>query len=82
MTSSQMRRCYQLIDPRMEAKSVRRGSLQAMAACGVDHKTLMLYSGHLQETTLLRYLNWGRLSNINSTTMAVAGEHLIPTHGH
>ena len=42
-------------------RSMRRGSLQAMAADpSVTATTLMSFSGHRNEQTLRRYLDWGR----------------------
>ena len=38
--------------------------------------TLMKYSGHTEERTLLRYLNWGRLAANLTTAMTKAGEAL------
>lgn len=40
-------------------RSLRRGSLQQMAANGVSIQDLMVFSGHTQEKTLMRYLNFG-----------------------
>ena len=73
LTPRDMRRTYKLVNAALEAKSVRRGALQCMAASGVPHTVLMKYSGHLQEKTLLRYLNWGRITGETRTAMAAAG---------
>jgi hypothetical protein len=77
-TTEDMLRTFRLSDPRMEAKSVRRGSLQCMASSGVPMETLMKYAGHTKEKTTLRYLNWGRLAQATHTAMATAGVALHP----
>ncbi|MDP3378918.1 MAG: site-specific integrase, partial [Brevundimonas sp.] len=69
---------FRLSDRTLEAKSIRRGSLQTMAAHGVPLATLMNYSGHTNEKTLLRYLNWGAEAGEMRATMAVAGQSLMP----
>lgn len=47
--------------PENEQRSVRRGALQALAQSpGMTTATLMRFSGHTVERTLMRYLNWGR----------------------
>jgi integrase len=78
ITSSSMLPLYRTVDNAMEAKSVRRGSLQTMAANGVPHDTLQRYSGHTKERTLLRYLGWGRITSSVSIQMAQAGRYLLP----
>ena len=60
-----------------KARSVRRGSLQAMAQAGVPLELLMRFSGHTQEKTLLRYLNWGALTANLQGAMKEAGKALI-----
>lgn len=47
------------IRPALEARSVRRGSLQAMAANGTPEDTLLNFSGHKDRMMLFRYLGWG-----------------------
>ena len=77
ITPPDMRSTYKAIHPLLEAKSVRRGSLQTMAREGVPHNVLMKYSGHLSEKTLLRYLNWGRITGATRAAMAEAGTALL-----
>lgn len=65
-------------DPALEQKSMRRGSLQHLAALGFDARTLMHFSGHTQERTLMRYLSWGAKSGeLRGKTLAAA-PHLMP----
>ena len=45
------------VDPRLEKKSVRRGSLQALAMAGAYEQTLLTFSGHKDDPMLWRYLN-------------------------
>jgi hypothetical protein len=42
-----------------EMRSRRRGALCCMAEQGATLKTLRMFSGHMSNTTLLRYLGWG-----------------------
>lgn len=44
----------------LEQRSIRRGSLQAMAALKTSPAVLMNFSGHISETTLNRYLDFGK----------------------
>lgn len=48
-------------DPRIEMRSIRRGSLQALAMADVNEQTLMSFSGHKCLPTLHRYLDWGTM---------------------
>ena len=77
ITPPQMLSTFRLCDPRMEARSVRRGSLQTMALAGVPLETLILYSGHTNEKTLLRYLGWGHAAGARQRQMADAGAVLV-----
>lgn len=58
------------VDPNHSQRALRRGALQTLAA---DPKstlaTLRTFSGHTNDETLLRYLNWGK----EATSMQVAG---------
>lgn len=49
-------------EPRLENRSIRRGSLQTLARNGASVKVLLDCSGHSSETSLKRYLNYGRIS--------------------
>ena len=59
-------------DPTLEARSVRRGSLQAMALEGASDDDLMSFSGHTNAPMLHRYLGWGacRMSTRKGCQMA------------
>ena len=67
---------FRKVDKTMEARSIRRGSLQTMASAGVPNADLMRYSGHSSERTLLRYLNWGAKASDMQSRMETAGTHL------
>ena len=54
-------------DPRIEMRSIRRGSLQALAMADVDEQTLMTFSGHKCLPTLHRYLDWGTMRGLAQT---------------
>jgi integrase len=60
ITGASLKMALRRGNPENEQRSVRRGALQALAkAPGMTLQALMAYSGHTQERTLLRYLNWG-----------------------
>lgn len=64
----------------LEQRSLRRGSLQTMAADpSISNSTLMHFSGHTSEKTLLRYLDWGRKSGLLARNATIASRHLQPT---
>jgi integrase len=77
MKSSAMLATFRLVSSLMEAKSIRRGSLQQMAKSGTPVDILMRYSGHTREKTLMRYLNWGSITQDISNRMAEAGQALM-----
>lgn len=61
------------VDPRLEQRSLRRGSLQALARQpGMTDDMLMLFSGHSCVKTLRRYLNWGTAAHHTRTAMVTA----------
>ena len=49
------------VDRTLEARSIRRGSLQAMATSGMPHDVIRTFSGHRSNEMLLRYLGWGAI---------------------
>jgi hypothetical protein len=49
------------LNPKHDLRSLRRGSLTAMAQQGVDLETLLTYSGHRTVDMLLRYLQRGKV---------------------
>jgi hypothetical protein len=51
--------CLRAVNITLEARSLRRGSLQAMADKGASDEVLMHFSGHTRRSTLYRYLGWG-----------------------
>jgi integrase len=56
-------------EPKLEQRSIRRGSLMALASTGLSEKELLHFSGHTNVTTLRRYLDWGRASKHLGDTM-------------
>lgn len=48
--------------PKLEQRSLRRGSIQTLAATGLSDEELLKYSGHTNVQMLRRYLNFGKLS--------------------
>ena len=62
------------VDPRLEKRSVRRGSLQALAMAGADEATLLTFSGHKDAPMLWRYLNWGQMRGRAQISGAAASD--------
>jgi hypothetical protein len=60
----------------LEARSIRRGALIAMAMNNVDTKTLREFSRHTTDGMLMRYLDWGRNHGIARTAGVLAAAHL------
>jgi integrase len=56
---SAMLRALRATAPHLECRSLRRGSLQALAAMKLTDEVLMTFSGHTCVRTLYRYLGWG-----------------------
>jgi integrase len=65
-------------DPNLNLRATRRGSLQALAQAGVPLDTVMTFSGHKEQKTLLRYLNWGKEANAVHEQAFDAARHLAP----
>lgn len=59
-TVREIRFALRRLNPQHDLRSVRRGTLMAMAQKGVDVETLLVYSGHQTVPMLLRYLRQGR----------------------
>jgi hypothetical protein len=57
-------------------RALRRGALQAMAIQGVDFATLRLFSGHTNDDTLKRYLDWGAMAGLMAQQARGAARHL------
>ena len=61
-------------------RALRRGALQTIAADpAVDLATLRTFSGHTNDATLLRYLNWGHESGKQAALAQTAARNLFPT---
>lgn len=54
-------------DEQLELRSIRRGSLQLMAAAGFPTEHILLLSQHRSTEMLMRYLDWGRQSADHSS---------------
>ena len=67
------------VDPTLEARSLRRGSLQTLAQAGATHEELMTFSGHKNVNTLLRYLGWGWTIGPKEAGAAAKAAALAPT---
>jgi hypothetical protein len=78
ITTTDMLHVFRAVRKDMEAKSLRRGSLQELALSGTPIPTLMHFSGHTSERTLLRYLCWGQRAGAIARAMITAGACLIP----
>lgn len=66
-------------NPRLEARSIRRGALQAMADKGVTDEDLLLFSRHKNIEMLHRYLAWGSHGLDRATREAAASLKIIGT---
>ncbi len=75
--TTQVRLALRDVNPALSNRSIRRGSLQTMAANGVSMATLMEYSGHTREATLRRYLGWGKLAQALAKEGTAAAEALM-----
>jgi hypothetical protein len=51
-----------------------------MALRQVPVETLMTFSGHTNEKTLKRYLDWGRLLEVANRSGQLAAQHLYLQH--
>jgi hypothetical protein len=71
-------RAMRQLDPPLEARSFRRGALRTLAATGVDATTLLSFSRHASEKTLMRYLDWGRYYVAGRNAAVMAAQALIP----
>lgn len=60
-TVQEIRGVLRQMNPLHDMRSLRRGSLTAMALQGVDLETLLVYSGHRTVDMLLRYLQRGKV---------------------
>lgn len=70
-------RALRTVSPTLELRSLRRGALQTLAACGISEDLLMIFSGHASVTTLRRYLGWRPAEEI-ATRCQEAAQALLP----
>jgi integrase len=56
----------------LEQRSLRRGSLQQMAAMGIPTTVLLRFSGHTSERMLFKYLGHGRFARVEQGSMLQA----------
>ena len=67
-------------DPTFGQRALRRGALQTIAADpAVDLATVRLFSGHTNDGTALRYLNWGQRAANRARCGQQAAAALFPT---
>ena len=59
---AQIKDALRRANPKLEQRSLRRGSIQALAATGLKDEELLHYSGHTNVPMLRRYLNFGKVS--------------------
>jgi hypothetical protein len=65
------------VNPEYTVRSIRRGALQTMADNNVPFPTLMIFSGHKREDTLLRYLDWGAKAARRAQEARAAALYLV-----
>lgn len=74
------------VDTELEARSIRRGAIQTLAAAGATDDTLMMFSGHKSVATLHRYLDWGLAHRgrqiLGADTAATAWTNALQAGGH
>ena len=76
--SAQATAALRVLNKKLGQRAVRRGALQALAADpNVSLQTLMQYSGHKREETLMRYLDWGRMAAGRNRQGAAAAGNLF-----
>ena len=68
-------------EPRLENRSLRRGSLQTMARAGASIKMLIACSGHSTVKSLKRYLNFGRVATEEQKQVSEIYDALVKTSG-
>ncbi len=54
------------VDPSLNLRAMRRGSLQALAAVEPDLSKIRQFSGHTNDETLKRYLDWGKMARMRN----------------
>lgn len=78
-TGRQIKLALRTADPQLEQRSIRRGSLQALAQAGMSEEKLLLFSGHGSVKMLLRYLGYGRHAKYQQQTMLHAAAMTFET---
>jgi hypothetical protein len=67
-------------DSSHDLRSLRRGALQTLAKSGTDVPTLLHFSGHTSEKSLMRYLGWGaKFSKGIQNAKGAAKAALVPS---
>jgi hypothetical protein len=66
------------VNPRIEARSLRRGSLTALALSGASVETLLGFSHHKSPDMLFRYLGWGMDLKAGMDRGSQAAQVLLP----
>jgi hypothetical protein len=65
--------------PNYSVRAIRRGALQALAEQGVPDEVLMVFSGHVRDTTLHGYLQWTKRSEARRERGFEAAQLLAPS---
>jgi integrase len=77
-TSAVIKNALRRVNTALEARSLRRGSLQHLACQpSMTDEILLHFSGHSSVKTLRRYLNWGMVAHHTRRVMANAGKALV-----
>jgi len=80
-TGAEVRTALRRINPELEQRSLRRGSLQALAQSpNITDEVLMLFSGHTQVSTLRRYLSWGVAARHTQKVMSAHAPAITLAH--
>jgi hypothetical protein len=75
-----LRTALKVEDNSHDLRSLRRGALQTLAKSGTDVPTLLHFSGHTSEKSLMRYLGWGaKFSKGIQNAKGAAKAALVPS---
>lgn len=80
-TSTDIINALRVANPQLSCRAIRRGSAIAMAKDqNVSEETIMMLTGHKNQNTLRRYLDWGNFSAKNhKASQKAAKDNLAPS---
>ena len=78
---TRIRQALREVDPSLELRSLRRGSLQTYAEAGVSESALLAYSRHTSVQMLRRYLGWEAVVTDEHKEVMSSAEALATVRG-